>query len=50
VRALVAAFTFECEKCGWVGTDPTLDAHLHAFCPRCGRPAEFQEILRLRKR
>lgn len=44
------AFEFGCAKCGWVGTSPTFDAHLNPWCPKCGRPAEFTEILRLRDR
>lgn len=43
------AFVFECPYCGWKGTQPVLDAHLHAFCPTCGKPAEFEEVLRLRR-
>lgn len=42
-------FEFVCETCGWEGTDPTLDAHLNAFCPRCGRMAEFKEVVARRK-
>jgi uncharacterized paraquat-inducible protein A len=42
------AYEFACTSCGWQGTQPTLDAHLNAWCPTCGRPAEFAEVLRLR--
>lgn len=44
------AFDFTCERCGWSGTDPVLDAHLNAFCRACGKPAEFTEVVRARKR
>jgi uncharacterized paraquat-inducible protein A len=43
-------FDFTCEHCGWEGADPTLDAHSNAWCPRCGKPAEFTEIVKLRKK
>lgn len=33
--------------CGWRGTEPVFDAHLAAFCPRCGRPAEFEAVARI---
>lgn len=36
---------FVCEPCGWEGTEPDLDPHLNAFCPDCGRPAEFRALL-----
>lgn len=42
------AFHFTCTACGWEGTQPTLDAHLNPWCPRCGRPAEFTEVLKAR--
>lgn len=42
-------YEFACAYCKWEGTDPQLDAHLHAWCPRCGKPAEFAEILRMRE-
>lgn len=42
-------YEFECERCGWKGTAPVLDAHLNAFCPACGRPAEFAEVLKRRR-
>lgn len=28
--------------CGWEGTEPTFDAHFNAWCPRCGKPADFK--------
>lgn len=43
------AFEFECAYCAWKGTAPTLDAHANAWCPRCGKPAEFAEVLRMRR-
>jgi predicted RNA-binding Zn-ribbon protein involved in translation (DUF1610 family) len=42
------AYEFACTSCGWSGTQPTLDAHFNAWCPKCGRLAEFAEILRKR--
>jgi hypothetical protein len=42
------AFEFEC-SCGWRGTDPSFDAHLNAWCPRCGKPAEFSELAKMRR-
>lgn len=42
-------YEFECPHCGWTGTQPTLDAHLNPFCPVCGKPAEFAEVLRVRR-
>jgi ribosomal protein S27AE len=51
-RAAIGAslpFEFECGYCGWTGTDPTTDAHLNPWCPKCGKPAEFAEIARLRR-
>lgn len=43
------AFDFECPYCGWTGTSPTFDAHLNPFCPRCAKPAEFAEVLRVKR-
>ena len=37
-------FDFVCVYCRWEGTNPTLDAHLNAYCPLCGKPAEFREV------
>lgn len=45
----LVAFEFECPYCGWTGTQPTLDAHLNPWCPKCGKPAEFAELLRMRR-
>ncbi len=42
-------YQFACERCGWEGTQPTLDAHLNPWCPKCGKPAEFAEVLALRR-
>lgn len=42
-------YEFECGSCGWKGTEPTFDAHLNPWCPTCGRPAEFAEILRMKR-
>ncbi len=36
---------FLCESCGWEGTEPDLDPHLNAFCPKCGHPAEFRALV-----
>jgi phage FluMu protein Com len=33
-------FQFRCRFCGWQGADATLDAHLNAFCPQCGKFAD----------
>lgn len=41
-------FDFVCISCKWEGTQPVLDAHANPFCPRCGRPAEFAEIVKMR--
>ncbi|HVM45565.1 MAG TPA: hypothetical protein VM582_06480 [Candidatus Thermoplasmatota archaeon] len=43
-------FEFACRSCKWMGTQPELDAHLNAWCPKCGKPAEFADILRLQER
>ncbi|HEX2022448.1 MAG TPA: hypothetical protein VHH36_07025 [Candidatus Thermoplasmatota archaeon] len=43
------AFVFECPFCAWKGPDPALDAHLNPWCPKCGKPAEFEEVLRMRR-
>lgn len=40
---------FACEYCGWTGTAPVTDAHLNPFCPTCGKPADFAEIVRMRQ-
>lgn len=42
------SYEFACRACGWLGKDPTLDAHLNAWCPRCGKLADFAEIVRMR--
>lgn len=47
--ARLVAYSFECPFCGWKGTQPTFDAHLNAWCPTCGKPAEFEELLRARR-
>ncbi len=39
---------FACEGCGWTGTEPVTDAHLNAFCPTCGRMADFAAFVRER--
>jgi phage FluMu protein Com len=33
-------FRFRCRFCAWEGADATLDAHLNAYCPRCGKFAD----------
>ncbi|MFQ5918726.1 MAG: zinc ribbon domain-containing protein [Thermoplasmata archaeon] len=33
---------FVCPFCDWEGTDPVTDAHMNAFCPKCGRPVQFK--------
>jgi predicted RNA-binding Zn-ribbon protein involved in translation (DUF1610 family) len=43
-------FEFACRACGWSGTEPTLDAHLNPWCPKCGRLADFADIIRMRER
>ena len=43
-------FDFLCSACKWTGTQPTLDAHLNPWCPKCGRPVEFGDIVRMRER
>lgn len=45
----MTAFEFVCEGCAWEGTEPVLDAHMFTWCPRCGRPAEFKEIVARRR-
>ena len=34
-------YEFVC-RCGWEGTQPTLDAHANPWCPVCGKPADFK--------
>jgi len=46
---MTAPFEFECPACAWKGTAPTFDAHLNPWCPACGKPAEFAEVLRVRR-
>lgn len=45
----MSAIEFVCEGCAWEGSDPVLDAHLFAWCPRCGRLAEFKELVARRR-
>jgi hypothetical protein len=42
-------YDFTCTACGWEGTQPVLDAHLNPWCPACGKPVEFTEVLRYRR-
>ena len=47
--ACAMQFDFACERCGWTGTKPVLDAHANPWCPSCGKPAEFADVLRARR-
>ena len=39
-----------CRYCRWEGPDPVRDAHGSLFCPRCGRPADYQVVVAELKR
>lgn len=38
--AVPAGFRFRCRFCAWEGEEVVLDAHLNAWCPRCGKFAD----------